>query len=54
MAGVELAIDTTVKRSTGMSPFMLSHGREARITFSHASGATSTQRSERFGVAVCC
>ncbi len=26
---MELTINTTVKRATGMSPFMLAHGREA-------------------------
>ncbi len=33
LAGVELAINTTVKRSTGMSPFMLSHGRKPILPF---------------------
>jgi hypothetical protein len=33
LAGVELAINTSKKRSTGMTPFMLSHGREAILPF---------------------
>jgi hypothetical protein len=33
LAGVELAMNTSVRRSTGESPFMLSHGREAVLPF---------------------
>ena len=33
LPAVELAINTTVKRATGMSPYMLAHGREAVLPF---------------------
>jgi hypothetical protein len=33
LAGVELAMNTCVRRSTGELPFMLSHGREAVLPF---------------------